>query len=75
MSTNDFDLLPPDEAIKQEAGVEVSKLTATRWSTHGRCGVLLKRKRVGGRWYSCRAWAREYLAEVEKRAEERARRA
>jgi len=64
--TNDSDLVPITEAAADPDffGAIVSPFTARRWSVKG-CGtppVRLQATRIGGRWYTSRRAAREFVA-------------
>ena len=74
MTTDELKLRPLVEAIEDVTSRRVSLQTAIRWGTDGRCGVLLQRQRVGGRWFTTRAWVREFLEATSEAAESRLKR-
>lgn len=66
-------LRPVPDAFEDVTGRRPSLPTCGRYSTEGRFGILLRRQRVGGRWYSSRAWVREFVRATHEAAEDRAR--
>lgn len=68
---SDTELVSLVDAILAETGRRVSSQTAVRWSVDGRCGIRLRRQRLGGRWFCNRLWVREFIAATSELAEQK----